>query len=812
MLLPCDRLLRADQLQPSSGIYQSSYAASRSLEFHAKTAHAEKPLESKDRGNWHCVLFQCGCGRYTPPCVSKLSNWDYTGCLAHAWVCYREDGTVLEILGYSEHNRACKSERRARGSLPLHKEVIEWVVRLMQAGIECNILKCSSSSYSAMAGLDEKTANHEFLIEPKHHRTFHRRYWKAFLIDVRNSLERSRVRRTTTASGLASVHRRCVMQDGSTVMVTRSSWTLLRQGGHSFTAASYDTKVLTEMLVGWKDFLGKTANGESFSPKLATTDTDVKGRTALGSVFPGIRLRICRFHLRQAWKNKRSQCVGGTGRRKKSAPSNPDDLLVKLIAAPFLPAAVAILNEVKTRIATAQPSAAVGNGARVYLAYLLANWLKLGLFDDWSDASRDSAARALAVPLDVIVNTSNHLESFNNLVRRILPQIAAKRVAEAAALRRRRPHFGTTKLDLPTARPTDDEPSPAIAWRNPKTPLSAAGGRAGQLLQRRFDLLPASSSGFVFSCMSSILSALVGGERYIINLEYERTGEDYVHIMTCSCLSFVKPRSGFCSHVLLIEELFRRRIMYQNYRQSPCKIPPFVEIARQVEAVSPNPPTCSSPCTSSPPQRRNTQTSDLFAASADYNADDASSCYSSSSDEDDASPNAYGSDEEDDEILRQDRILTNAEAVQDQLLSRLLINIAILQRYFDSATETLADAPVISPALLSAVSDASTLATTLFQRVLSSRLPSNTLSTPSPPLPPTSPHLQPVSTLSTTLFLPLPASDAVCASPSASAAPKPPLSRSPLGSITNRPAPYVKLLLIAAEKGSGKRRPGTAVL
>jgi hypothetical protein len=37
---------------------------------------------------------------------------------------------------------------------------------------------------------------------------------------------------------------------------------------------------------------------------MAITDTDSKERKALATVFRGIFLRICRFHLKQCWKNK----------------------------------------------------------------------------------------------------------------------------------------------------------------------------------------------------------------------------------------------------------------------------------------------------------------------------------------------------------------------------------------------------------------------------------------------------------------------------------------------------------------------------
>ncbi|CAD6958234.1 unnamed protein product [Tilletia controversa] len=78
------------------------------------------------------------------------------------------------------------------------------------------------------------------------------------------------------------------------------------------THAGYDTAVLRELLINWSSALG-TRHGMQFAPKLAITDTCVRERAAIKSVWPDIQLRLCTFHVRQAWNNHKKQCIRSNG-------------------------------------------------------------------------------------------------------------------------------------------------------------------------------------------------------------------------------------------------------------------------------------------------------------------------------------------------------------------------------------------------------------------------------------------------------------------------------------------------------------------
>jgi hypothetical protein len=78
--------------------------------------------------------------------------------------------------------------------------------------------------------------------------------------------------------------------------------------GNKQSSAGYDTAILTKLLTKWRDSLTDCGHrylfpGVVFSPCTAITDTDLKEHGALIAVTPSIWLLICRFHLRQSWKN-----------------------------------------------------------------------------------------------------------------------------------------------------------------------------------------------------------------------------------------------------------------------------------------------------------------------------------------------------------------------------------------------------------------------------------------------------------------------------------------------------------------------------
>ena len=101
--------------------------------------------------------------------------------------------------------------------------------------------------------------------------------------------------------------------------------------GNRQTSASYNTDIIADLVEKWKVSLG-SRNGEPFIILVAITDTDLMERAALIWVFPNIWLLICKFHLRQCWRNHRNREVKGktpSHSYVKTRLSRLEDALVK---------------------------------------------------------------------------------------------------------------------------------------------------------------------------------------------------------------------------------------------------------------------------------------------------------------------------------------------------------------------------------------------------------------------------------------------------------------------------------------------------
>ena len=79
--------------------------------------------------------------------------------------------------------------------------------------------------------------------------------------------------------------------------------------GSQATHAGYDTEILKKLMQEWVVALGTGPQGEGFCPKIAITDTDTKERGALIMIWPSIFLLLCKFHVRNAWANRRKTLI-----------------------------------------------------------------------------------------------------------------------------------------------------------------------------------------------------------------------------------------------------------------------------------------------------------------------------------------------------------------------------------------------------------------------------------------------------------------------------------------------------------------------
>ncbi|KAJ7501990.1 hypothetical protein B0H11DRAFT_1799451, partial [Mycena galericulata] len=200
--------------------------------------------------------------------------------------------------------------------------------------------------------------------------------------------------------------------------------------GTQATHAGYDTEILREVLASWKEMLSR-GHPTPFTPYVVITDTDVRERGALQRVWVDIWLLLCKFHLRQCWTNKRKTL--------KLVPTQDPQfwrdyvhgqlvsLEEQLIASTDFITANQLIADQRSNLSAleAQGSDAqhVSRAASTYLDYLHNTWMPEPLWQSWSHYGRVVASQILKVPVEGVLPTTNHLESFNGLLKRkYLPQ------------------------------------------------------------------------------------------------------------------------------------------------------------------------------------------------------------------------------------------------------------------------------------------------------------------------------------------------------------------------------------------------------
>ncbi|GJE99092.1 SWIM zinc finger family protein [Phanerochaete sordida] len=201
------------------------------------------------------------------------------------------------------------------------------------------------------------------------------------------------------------------------------------------TSGGYNTEILTAMLSAWKTSLG-SRNGQVFEPRVAITDTDLKERGALIAVFPHVHLLICQFHLRQAFKNHRAKAVKGSSADHVLIRSRLKRLEDQLVATEDHPTALKLIAEERrflealkdpepesnaenpARRSAPSPTGQAAVGGLSHVHYLESYWLKEDLWFSWARAGRLAAAKILGCAVNEVVPTTNHLESFNGVLKR----------------------------------------------------------------------------------------------------------------------------------------------------------------------------------------------------------------------------------------------------------------------------------------------------------------------------------------------------------------------------------------------------------
>ncbi|KAJ7922111.1 hypothetical protein B0H13DRAFT_2412246 [Mycena leptocephala] len=343
--------------------------------------------------------------------------------------------------------------------------------------------------------------------------------------------------------------------------------------GNKQSSSGYNTEILTKLIRTWKESLTGCASrhgfpGVVFCPCTCITDTDLKERGALFAVFPSIWLLICRFHLRQSWKNHRNKLLKGKSRLKidlKHRLKRLEDSLVK----------TQTIEDARTLLATERELLTeLGAGKSIlkaieHINYLDGYWTTDNLWKSWSDFGRKVAASLLGCEMDGVIPTTNHLESFNGVLKRkhlrrwqnggrrirvdVLIQILIIHILPSIFQERRLYQKQQLRIDaqirqLPGGanllknRSSGRQILPKIAYLLPDAQRDERTREllaAGQLSAPTF--VPETST-FLFTCYSSLA------------LEHEREPVKYTismgldGVVTCKCLDFER-HGGACKHI-----------------------------------------------------------------------------------------------------------------------------------------------------------------------------------------------------------------------------------------------------------------------
>ncbi|KAJ7209835.1 hypothetical protein C8J57DRAFT_1608521, partial [Mycena rebaudengoi] len=194
--------------------------------------------------------------------------------------------------------------------------------------------------------------------------------------------------------------------------------------GNQQSSAGYNTDIIAKLVGKWKASLNKCAHlygrgGIKFNPRCAITDTDLKERAALIRIFPDIWLLICRFHLRQSWRNHRNKVLKGKGQVFTDLKNRMSRLERDLTATQEISKARALLAAERKAMEKLLPDHPRSAQKSIdHIDYLNMYWTTENLWKSWSDHGRTVAAELMGCDVAGVLPTTNHLESFNGVLKR----------------------------------------------------------------------------------------------------------------------------------------------------------------------------------------------------------------------------------------------------------------------------------------------------------------------------------------------------------------------------------------------------------
>ncbi|KAH9960984.1 hypothetical protein BGW80DRAFT_1438809 [Lactifluus volemus] len=542
----------------------------------------------------------------------RYSPYDFTGCLAHADITYEKQPLkIRRIVGILEHNPECQLGVMTRmPSIPLHPHVIEVALAQLREGASITSIQIRNlEMYHQLAYREQWTthpeqANFRYNIQGSDLRRIYTRHQQSQGINIKKHSPQfskdlaecvfhysARAKRGDRFEIFIStkdmedaawsyVHHSQLILDGTFGVCSSRLLLWIAMGidpqgkglpialflfsappGTLATHASYDIVVLTHLLRTWKNWLSshKSANNRVFEPCVAITDTDTKERGALVATWPFIILLLCRFHVWQCWTNK----------RQTTLPKRDSHLRYKVLE----------------RIQNLELSllASTNYQGTLILIDTERRWLN-SLVDDEANkpyVKGGIAASRLGIPIEGVLPTTNHLESFNrvikkkhlsywqhsgyrlrfdvlifHLIRHILPFVFAQvrqrdKATAWQATRFTGPAGGGTLPSKYASGVRHNQASEPLAWFEEDT--RREGMAIGILQERRLLLIVSGHPSELWATCATSLSNpnLQFHERYWLTYNIKGTA-------TCTCPDWLQ-RGGACKHL----RAFRLHLLHQ---------------------------------------------------------------------------------------------------------------------------------------------------------------------------------------------------------------------------------------------------------
>ncbi|KIJ34487.1 hypothetical protein M422DRAFT_263455 [Sphaerobolus stellatus SS14] len=414
----------------------------------------------------------------------RHTAYNFSGCLAHAEVTILvKSGRIQRIHGYFHHNDECKQAVISRmPPIPLHPSVYSVALKQLHEGASLTAIQARNrelfraQAYPGQPSHEDfHSSQYRWIMKGYDTRALYRQYNRMIGVDTQkkphinidewldpksshyNPILAEAVFHYSARAALNQRFEVCVatqemkeaawkhgyqsqiMLDG-TFGICDSKLLLFilmavdekgkgvpfafllfsAPSGNKQTSSGYDTEILTKLLQKWRADLEKL-KGRSFEVLVAVTDTDLKERGALLVVFPGVLLLICKFHIRQSWRNYRNKVLKGQSPLLMQTKARLKRVEDELIQTTEFSKAKALLHkerEILTVMKVDSETTSAGERGLLHVEYLDSYWCSESLWQSWADFGRRMASLRLKCTFEGVLPTTNHLESFNGLLKR----------------------------------------------------------------------------------------------------------------------------------------------------------------------------------------------------------------------------------------------------------------------------------------------------------------------------------------------------------------------------------------------------------